>query len=447
MASVDRSVAADLRQRGAWRVTGTLNWLARNGPLMVLSIILALLAWVVAANEADPVRTTAFPQPIPVEVAGLADDVTLVDNFDGEVEVTVRALESAWNELATENFTAQADLSSLAPGVYQVPVEVSVDVPNAAIVDFQPEYFKLQLDQRAERRMPVDVRLEGEPELGYLTHQVSISPTQVTMVGPRSYVNQVTTVAAAISVEGVSEDVSASSALSALDDQGEPVPYVRLRPAEAQIDVTISLSGNYRTLTIVPVKRGEVAPGYRITYITVDPPAITVRGARSVISALPAYIEATIDVEGAQDDMTLYPVIDVPSNVAVVSGQQVEVRVFVEPIESSVTVGPITPTIQGLEPGFTATLSPASVEVILGGPMPLLDTLTEDNVRVVVDLFDLTEGTHQVSPEVIAPEGARVQNVLPEVVEVEISAAPTPTGTVSPLPTATPETEIIAQEP
>jgi YbbR domain-containing protein len=129
-----------------------------------------------------------------------------------------------------------------------------------------------------------------------------------------------------------------------------------------------------------------------------------------------------------------------------VPGQQVEVHVFVEAIQSSLTITN-TPEIQGLEPGYTATVSPDTVQVILSGPLPRLESLTPDDVRLVLDLFELSVGTHQIEPEVIAPAEITAQGVIPATVQVRISevADLTPTPTMTGTTTVTSTTVVTGE--
>ena len=109
------------------------------------------------------------------------------------------------------------------------------------------------------------------------------------------------------------------------------------------------------------------------------------------------------------------------------------VTINVTAIESSLTLQSEL-TIQGLTSGLQATPSPEVVDVILSGPLPKLDTLKPKDVQVTLNLFDLERGTHKVVPTVIAPEGIKVESILPDTIEVEISVAPTPTPTLEPFP-------------
>ncbi|MDO8753584.1 MAG: CdaR family protein, partial [Anaerolineales bacterium] len=90
--------------------------------------------------------------------------------------------------------------------------------------------------------------------------------------------------------------------------------------------------------------------------------------------------------------------------------------------------------IIGLENGFTAQVSPTTVDVIMSGPLSLLDRLTRQDVRATVDLTGLTAGTYQITLKVeILIADVIVQSILPNKIEVVITpinpppASPTPT--------------------
>jgi YbbR domain-containing protein len=84
-------------------------------------------------------------------------------------------------------------------------------------------------------------------------------------------------------------------------------------------------------------------------------------------------------------------------------------------------------------------VSPTTVDVILSGPVPILNTLGPTDVRVVVDLTGYDVGTYQFIPNVnILPDRVTKVSMLPSTVEVTITIAPTPTQTVTPSGTITP---------
>ncbi len=390
---------------------------------MILAVVLASLAWLVAVEGSNPTLQQRYPQPIPVTLSGLSEGLVVVESFDAQVMVTLRAPRSVWDTLEVDDFVAEADVSALEAGTHEVPVDLLLDESPARIIEVTPSSVSVTLDTYLERSVPVRIDVEGDPALGYRTRKVVSEPDEVTVSGPTTYVTQVVEADASISVQGAQADVEDDLRLQPRDEAGESVSSVDLTPEEVHVRVPIEPSGYYRPLAVKVSLEGEVAPGYRVIDITVDPPTVTVFGAPNVLSALQGFIETQpIDVEGAQSNVTVQPALNVPENVSVVPGQQVEVKVFVEPIESSVTME-VVPEVQGLGPDLEATVSPETVEIILSGPLPILNDLEPDDIRVVVDLFDLSSGTHQLEPEVFVPEGVTAKSVIPSTLQVEIDSS------------------------
>jgi len=94
--------------------------------------------------------------------------------------------------------------------------------------------------------------------------------------------------------------------------------------------------------------------------------------------------------------------------------------------------------------GYTVTTNLQTVEIVLAGPVPRLNTLKPGDVRVVLNLVGLEPGLHNLEPEVIVPEGLRTESIVPRTVPVEVRLLPSPTATAtatgrppSPTPTAT----------
>jgi YbbR domain-containing protein len=425
MAPVERPAATGNQEKQV--VKATLQWLVSNSPLMVLALILATLAWAVAVEEGDPTLEERYSQAIPVTLSNLPEEMMIVGEFDEYVQVTVRTPTSIWNSLEVKDFSATVDLTDLGAGVHQAPVALTLNKHPSRVVLVEPEYVTLELEPEAEQTVPVRMQVEGEPTLGYLMRTATVTPSQVTVSGPSTYVAQVVEAVTQVSVQDASANVEGEYRLQPLDSEGQIVPRVTLALERVHAHIPIELSLFYRPLVVKVALEGQFASGHRITEISVEPPSVTVFGSPSVIAALPGFIETEpISLEGAYADVVAQPALHVPPNVSIVLNEQPVVRVSIEPIQSSLTVV-ITPEIQGLAPGFTFTISPETVEVILSGPLPVLDSLDADDVRVVLDLFDLLVETHQIEPQIVVPEGVTAQSVNPATVQVEIFVAPTPT--------------------
>jgi hypothetical protein len=140
-----------------------------------------------------------------------------------------------------------------------------------------------------------------------------------------------------------------------------------------------------------------------------------------------------LDIEGATDDIETVLSLSLPEGISVIGDNRVLVFIGVAAIEGSVTLSLEVESI-GLLPALAAQIAPATVDVIIAGPIPDLENISPVDVRVVVDLAGLEIGTHQIRPSVeILPDGLYLESISPETVEVVIAEAPPPTPTPVPV--------------
>ena len=113
--------------------------------------------------------------------------------------------------------------------------------------------------------------------------------------------------------------------------------------------------------------------------------------------------------------------------------QPLSVTGEIEPIlTSSVVQRPVE--VRALGDGLEAILDPEEVRVFLFGPLPTLDSLAEDDVRVTVDLLNLITGTHVVEPFVsVSADEVEVRSTQPAQITVIISGTITDTTDIEPL--------------
>jgi len=406
-----------------------LRWLWSNLGLILLSLALSTLIWATAVEQENPTLEQAFPSAIPVSLTNTPAGMIAYGQTDARVSVVLRAPQSVWKALRPEDIRAFVNLSGLKPGIHNLPVQVQVNIGPVQVRRVEPSTLVVYLEPLAQAEVPVRVRLEGNTPLGYIARPPESETLTVTVSGPASLVAQVVEAQAVVSVEGRRADVDGEFDLKPYDAQGKEVPYILLRPSRIAVHVTVEQLSGFRDVAVTARLIGQVASGYRISGITVDPPVVTVYGAPEVISRIPGYLEtAPLDLENTKESLEVRLPLVAPEGVSLLMKEPVViVRVTVVPIEGSMTVRrPVE--IQGLAPGLTATVAPEEVEVILNGPLPVLEELRPEDVRVLVDLFNLTPGQYSREPQVVVtPSGVTVGAILPATVQVEISLPVTPT--------------------
>lgn len=412
---------------------------ATNLRTLLWAFILALAVWVAAVTAADPDQVRSLPAPITLEVVGQDPGLVISSDLPHEVEVTLRAPSSVWERINSDPGSLRAilDLSGLGSGQHNVEVQVQVSEQPYRKISVSPESVNVMLEPLATRSMTVNLNLSGEPAVGYQAGSPLLSPLQVVVAGAESKVELVDKAQVSVRVDGIREGINKSLPVEVLDQNGQAVEGLSLSPREVQVTLPISQQGGYRDLAVKVVVQGQVAGGYRLTDLSVFPPVVTVFSSDpNVVSALPGVVETQpLDLRNASEDITTRLDLNLPEGVSVVGEQTVLIQAGISPIESSLTLSNEVVQVVGLPPGLTAQVLPATVDVIISGPLPLLDTLTRQDIRVTVDLTGLAAGTHQLTPRVeILIADVIVESILPGTVEVTL----VPSGTPYPLPTPSP---------
>lgn len=407
---------------------------------VVLAITLAVTVWVVATNEENPSIKDTFPEPIPVQVLNKPEGTVIFPEIVKTVRLTVRAPQTSWDRLTAEKFEAYVDLGGLPVGRHDVEIQVTCTDPAVRVLEVQPPEVSIRLEEYKEKKLGVSARVMDNPPLGYIDRPPTVSPSMAKVSGPASLVDQVSQLVAEIYLWGAKETVERQVDLSARNEKGEPVGWVEIDPPVVTVRVPIDQRRGYKEVTVRPIVEGGVAPGYRISSVSVEPSNVIIFGSPLIIEGIPGYLETTpIDVSDAKADVVERVTLTLPEGVTALGEQSVLVKVSVTAIESSLTIqrGFV---IRGLQPGLSARPSPEAVDVILSGPVSKLDALEPQDVQVILDLSNLQWGTYKITPEVVVPEGLKVESILPDTIEVEITVGPQPpTPTNTPEPTETPE--------
>jgi YbbR domain-containing protein len=425
-----------------------LRWFGENFPTLLLAFILAMAVWVSAVVATDPNEQHTL-RPVSLETMGGSPDMILVGPLTNQVKLTIRAPKSIWNQLNSNDNLVRAwvDLTGLEPGEHTLDVKVRIDIRPTQLVQVEPAKIHIRLEPLVRREIPIELTVKGELPIGYKQDTPNIQPAQVTISGPQSEVAQAAGAHVEINISGAVETIEKTIPVEILDKNGAPVTGVIVSPPAVNVIQPISLLGRFKNVAVKIVTVGQAANGYRLTNITVSPPTFTVFSNNpDLINELPGFVETLpVDIDNLTEDAEISVGLNLPEGVTTVREPNILVQVSVAAIESSLTLSlPIE--IAGLAPDSRAAISPEAVDVIVAGPLNILDTLSSASFRIVLDLTGLPPGIFQRSPVVDqAPEQVRVQTILPEIVEVKIELAPTPTFSPTGLITSTLQTVATVQ--
>ena len=411
-------------------LTNNLIWLAA-------SLALAALVWIIAATQADPIGERRFPQ-IPVQM-NPDPGLVMMDRAARTVRVTVRAQQSVLNLLTAEDIVVRADLGGLGPGTHTV--ELEADVARRATIDTQPRQIGVVLEALQSQQVMVDPIILNEPPVNYTRSQPVLGQSQVMVSGPASQVQQVVAARAPINLADRRDSLETEVRLLPVDAEGGVVSDVTLDPQMVGVSVAISRRDDVREVTVSPnIDTTTLPDGYVISSIGYAPQTVLVMtgsGTDSGARVPNTLLTERIDLTGRTDDFEItVPVVFPPGEpeLPLLGDQVVTVLISITAQASTEQFEQIEVEVIGLEDGLTAQIVPDQVSALVTGPQAVLEDLSSEDIRVVLDLAGREPGTYELTPSASIDQGqidASGIALLPSLIAVtvengEAATAPPP---------------------
>lgn len=418
---------------------------------ILLALVLALIVWIVAINRENPIIQDGYESEIPITVRNLSEEFSLVGDLGKQaVDFEIKAPQDAWEQLNANDFEAFIDLADLGYGIHVVPVHVEVNEEGATILSDVVLTRTVEIDNITTQSVPVFIDTQ-DPAEGYQAQAPIFEPQSVEIRGPTQLVAKVQQAQVLVNLQKAKQQIERTRLLDAVDSQGDKVEGVTIAPALVDIVVPVVQIPGRKEVAVNPDLVGQPDSGYRLSAVVVEPNTVILQGDNDILSQVPgSVLTEPVELTNATAERRESVALVLPPGVTARDGNIVSVTASITPIESS-TRAQRKPVFDSLAEGLQADIALDTVTVILSGPVPQLNALQEDDVRVVLDLSGLLSGTHLVVPRVELPDNISLDGLLPETVEVVISSLvptatprillpPTPTPTKAPTPTSTIQT-------
>jgi YbbR domain-containing protein len=410
---------------------------AKNLRTFLLALALGVSVWVSAVSVADPNDVRPYPNPIPLEIVGQDPSLVLTSEIPSTVAVTLRAPRSVWESLTTSEDAIRAtlDLSGLSAGKHTQPIQLTISERPYQLILVNPTTVTFNLESLAARTFPLVLSLSGQPAAGYQAGEATMDLTEVAISGPDSLVGKVARARVLVNLDGIRETIDESLPIELVDAENIPLQGLTINPESVRVNIPISQQGGFRDVAVKVIVQGQQAAGYRIENISVFPPVVTVFAEEpSLVNELPGVVETQpLDLQDRNENISTRLSLNLPENITLVGAQTVQVQVSISPIQTSVTLLNQPINVNGLSEGLTAQAFPQTVDVIISGPVPVLEAISSQDITVSVDVNGLEIGVYQLTPQVdTLVENVSVESILPGTVEVVIALPSTPTPTAFP---------------
>lgn len=399
----------------------------KNFLIKILCFITSFGVWLYIYNVENPTRSYKLTG-VPVEIVNSdtieSSKLTVLPKQDLTVTLTLEGPASEVYRAKAEQFKIVVDLSTYAvrKGSNLIPVEITQYPTNINIKKNESLRVNVEIDEYIEKSVPVKLEVDATTKSSYYSFEQAVKPDNALVSGAATYVNSVKWVLAKGEVSNADADVSLNLPLKAVDETMKEVKEVKINPTSVEVLIPVRKSKN---VTIKVPTKGENNQNIIIKTIEPNPTSVDLVGETQDIGNI-EYIETeALDLSTITGNNTVTLKIALPKGSRPVNGKDtVAVKVTVETINQNSVSVPVT--MAGLATGLKAEPDTKNISVSLKGTDSVLSKIKDGDITATIDLTNLTEGEHSISPKVNVKEGMTIQSISPEKLKVTITKVAKP---------------------
>lgn len=414
--------------------------------LKVLSLIIAILIWLLVRNVDDPIVVRTFYEiPVSIENASyLAENLEIPLLVDGKdtVKVRVKGARSVVSKLKKEDIKAVADMTQIISKdttLIMVPVEVTGTGISDSDITVRPRNIQVDIEKQKSVEKTIAVSTgDTQPDKDYEIGNLKANPEKVTISGPETIINKIDKVVALIDVTGRKEsNIEIKSQLKIYDknlDELSPKQLEYLNIKEIS-DNTIRIQAQFwkvkQNVKIKAEYSGEPKRGYEVDSINLVPDTISVAGTDEALKKLEQegntleipgkYIDVTDKTGDFEQNIDLSELL--PEDLKLVRDLNSSVIATVKILpynsrdyEVSVTQIEADNKAEDLDLVF----QDEQITIRAKAKEQDLDSLSAANIQVQIDLSGYGEGEYEVPVTVTLPGGYE----LVESIKVKVKLVP-----------------------
>ena len=422
-----------------------------NLGLKIVSLLVSCLIWVVVTNTNDPESTQVYKNvPITIKnqdtITNANKTFTVVDGVD-KINVYVTARKSVRSSLAADSFIVKADMENYNEALGTVPLEISCEDGRIRQEDIRmlPSSLKISMEDKVEQNFGMAVVTTGKPDKGYEVGKTTIvTGDTIRIAGPESLINIIGKVTISVDVTNMSMGSTDFYPIRIEDKNGATLTDGQMSNLELKNSDGVSLQNNsaevrtelWKVYNDIPLKvevTGEVAPGYKVSAVTLAPQTINLVAEENAIEELGGIIQLKdhVNVEGMtetqdftvdlNDTLNQYDDIRLDSDIS----SAITVHVGIDEVGSKTFQMPISDIIMHNTPSDKKLIFSPADAVSISVKTTSEDseeaiTLTLSDISAEIDLKSCEiNGSYTLPVNVTLPEGYELVNDVSIVVNIE----------------------------
>lgn len=358
----------------------------------LVCVLLSFSLWFYVTNVENPNRTvTVRNVPVTIKNASNLKDLglVLVQNQDYTINIKIEGKANDVYSAKADDFTFVADLKdyALKRGTNTVPIKVTNYPEGIKIKNKDLLSLSLQVEKYEKKEFTVRNNVSYDLKSGYNYNSETITPSEVTVSGPKSLVDSVSKVALTGTAEGVTDGYSGTFEIKAFDKNDNEVDGVSLSSSTAVLKIKASSS---KEVEVKVNYSGVLKEGLSIQNTTLSKDKVTLTGNGAELRNI-EYIETQpIDLSAITANTTVTCNLIIPNGVSV-SDKSIEVSFVID--DSSST----TKTFDKVAIDYTDKNAefdydmPDSVSITVVGKNSDIESIKAEDIKVTASLKSITE--------------------------------------------------------
>lgn len=399
-----------------------------NFNMKVLSVIIAVIIWIIVGNINDPVISREI-SGIQVEFINekVLDKINKAYELEDsdKISISVSGKKSVVSRLRAKDFKAKADLSKLSI-VDAVPVEVSLNHNESGqvMIDLgKNTMMKVKIDDVETETIPVNVDIKGEPATGYAVGKKTASPNMIEVTGPTTAINKIQEVKLTCDVTGIDKDIKKDVEVQFYSKNGKKIDASRLKYSEKSISVLVEI-WKQKTIPIELETEGKIASGYSVASVEYEPKTVAIAGPDEELAEINSIELEKVDISGATADVeTNISLTDtlLPGNIIFQeSDKNVAVKVKIgKKIEKKISFLADDIKVIGAQNKQKVSFMDEEYEMTISGLEKDLKNISIKDLAPYIQVGGYSDGAHNVSISLVENKNVNVESIDRANIEIE----------------------------
>lgn len=403
--------------------------LTNNLGMKIISLMLAIVFWLVVITMEDPEQTKTLEIPVTkINEELIRENDKTYEVIEGNtVTITVRARQSILKDLTAKDFEATADFADLS-FTGAVPIEVTV-LRNANQVTIEKganTMMRVSIEDLSSVDKMVATKAEGTVITGKALGSISVEPNIIRVEGAKTTIDRISSVYAVVNVSGISDDCSFVVEPVLYDSNGNEIDSTEITFSEDSLKVNVTLLD----IKTVPVKWNiDVSPadGYGIESSDYSPSEVEIAGSREFLDSIDAItlddyvadgisenVEAEEDLESIVKEMggaLVHPETDKTAKLAVKVSEYGRLGASVN-FDSVELIGKSNQYTYSI-------IGDSSIAYTLYGMDVALETLDRSKLKFSLDVTGLEPGTHTVNLQMDTSQKVSLASEVPVKIKID----------------------------